>query len=234
MQGMAMGAQANIVDSVHIFIAIAAHKGLAAYALGSSVVDSQVSIGRIPAFAYAFCIVWLSRLLLSAVQIGKRSCRGGLRHACWGMQASMRKFWTVIGFFASATPVGIMLGVLLSNVANSDAAASVSALASGKLRTVLLYLNMMMGPRPCSVRIVGSVEKPSRSVSALQWYAMQAMNEKCECRHVPVCGIHGGDSQRACCAEPSHRQTYHAHGGICGNVHSGHMGIECSPEGIMA
>ena len=39
---MAMGAQANIVDSVHIFIAIAAHKGLAAYALGSSVVDSQV------------------------------------------------------------------------------------------------------------------------------------------------------------------------------------------------
>lgn len=43
-QGMAMGAQANIVDSVHIFIAIAAHKGLAAYALGSSVVDSQVSL----------------------------------------------------------------------------------------------------------------------------------------------------------------------------------------------
>ena len=43
LQGMAMGAQANIVDSVHIFIAIAAHKGLAAYALGSSIVDSQVS-----------------------------------------------------------------------------------------------------------------------------------------------------------------------------------------------
>ena len=46
--GMAMGAQANIVDSVHIFIAIAAHKGLAAYALGSSVVDSQVR-PRLPA-----------------------------------------------------------------------------------------------------------------------------------------------------------------------------------------
>ena len=39
---MAMGAQSNIVDSVHIFIAIAAHKGLAAYALGSSIVDSKV------------------------------------------------------------------------------------------------------------------------------------------------------------------------------------------------
>ena len=45
----------------------------------------------------------------------------------------MRKFWTVIGLFASATPVGIMLGVLLSTVANSDGAASVSALASGPL-----------------------------------------------------------------------------------------------------
>ncbi|CAL8464539.1 g4074 [Coccomyxa elongata] len=94
LEGMAMGAQANIVDSVHIFIAIAAHKGLAAYALGSSVVDSQ---------------------------------------------ASMRKFWTVIGFFASATPVGILLGVLLSSVSNSDAAASVSALASG----TFLYVAFM-------------------------------------------------------------------------------------------
>ncbi len=51
LQGMAMGAQTNIVDSVHIFIAIAAHKGLAAYALGSSVVDSQVCGVSI----YRFC-----------------------------------------------------------------------------------------------------------------------------------------------------------------------------------
>jgi hypothetical protein len=54
MQGMAMGAQANIVDSVHIFIAIAAHKGLAAYALGSSVVDSQASS---PSFLFS---AWVS------------------------------------------------------------------------------------------------------------------------------------------------------------------------------
>ena len=47
------------------------------------------------------------------------------------VQASMQKFWTVIGFFATATPVGILLGVGLSSVANSDAAAAVSALASG-------------------------------------------------------------------------------------------------------
>ena len=46
-----MGAQANIVDSVHIFIAIAAHKGLAAYALGSSVVDSQVGPQSTPAIS---------------------------------------------------------------------------------------------------------------------------------------------------------------------------------------
>lgn len=42
-QGMAMGAQATVVDTLHIFIAIVAHKGLAAYALGSSVVDSGAS-----------------------------------------------------------------------------------------------------------------------------------------------------------------------------------------------
>ena len=47
------------------------------------------------------------------------------------VQASMQKFWTVIGFFATATPVGILLGVILSSVSNSDAAAAVSALASG-------------------------------------------------------------------------------------------------------
>lgn len=38
-----MGAQGTIVDTLHIFIAIMAHKGLAAYALGSSIVDSGAS-----------------------------------------------------------------------------------------------------------------------------------------------------------------------------------------------
>jgi hypothetical protein len=56
-QGMAMGAQVNIVDSVHIFIAIAAHKGLAAYALGSSVVDSQARPrARAPRLWEAACL----------------------------------------------------------------------------------------------------------------------------------------------------------------------------------
>ena len=57
MQGMAMGAQSTIVDTLHIFIAIIAHKGLAAYALGSSVVDSGATPRRywtvIAAFALA-------------------------------------------------------------------------------------------------------------------------------------------------------------------------------------
>jgi zinc transporter 1/2/3 len=39
-QGAAMGAQQTISNSLHIFIAIVSHKGLAAYALGSSIVDS--------------------------------------------------------------------------------------------------------------------------------------------------------------------------------------------------
>lgn len=66
-----MGAQVNIVDSVHIFIAIAAHKGLAAYALGSSVVDSQAC----PHCAVLLCHIdesyrgsqWCGLLLLVSV-----------------------------------------------------------------------------------------------------------------------------------------------------------------------
>lgn len=41
-----MGAQETIANSLHIFIAIVSHKGLAAYALGSSIVDSQVRYRR--------------------------------------------------------------------------------------------------------------------------------------------------------------------------------------------
>lgn len=42
LEGAAMGAQDTIANSLHIFIAIVSHKGLAAYALGSSIVDSRV------------------------------------------------------------------------------------------------------------------------------------------------------------------------------------------------
>ena len=68
LQGMAMGAQANIVDSVHIFIAIAAHKGLAAYALGSSVVDSQVGPQSTPAISLQRTLQQQPHCLLHTVQ----------------------------------------------------------------------------------------------------------------------------------------------------------------------
>ena len=42
LEGAAMGAQTTITNSLHIFIAIVSHKGLAAYALGSSIVESRV------------------------------------------------------------------------------------------------------------------------------------------------------------------------------------------------
>ena len=74
--------------------AVQAHKGLAAYALGSSLVDSQATAGR---------------------------------------------FWSVIGTFAMATPLGIGLGMLLSSLATGHMAAGVSALASG----TFLYVAFM-------------------------------------------------------------------------------------------
>jgi zinc transporter 1/2/3 len=42
LEGAALGAQETITNSMHIFIAIVSHKGLAAYALGSSIIESKV------------------------------------------------------------------------------------------------------------------------------------------------------------------------------------------------
>jgi hypothetical protein len=47
LQGAALGAQEDVVNSLHIFIAIQAHKGLAAYALGSSIVESDADISKV-------------------------------------------------------------------------------------------------------------------------------------------------------------------------------------------
>ena len=46
LEGAAMGAQPTITNSLHIFIAIVSHKGLAAYALGSSIAESNVELQR--------------------------------------------------------------------------------------------------------------------------------------------------------------------------------------------
>ena len=43
LEGIALGAQQNMRDTQDIMLAIAAHKGLAAYALGASIVESKVS-----------------------------------------------------------------------------------------------------------------------------------------------------------------------------------------------
>lgn len=94
LEGAAMGAQPTISNSLHIFIAIVSHKGLAAYALGSSIVDSD---------------------------------------------ASMRRFWSVVLPFTFASPVGIFLGFVVSDVARGVGAASISALASG----TFLYVAFM-------------------------------------------------------------------------------------------
>mmetsp|Transcript_8358 Transcript_8358/g.25051 ORF Transcript_8358/g.25051 Transcript_8358/m.25051 type:complete len:421 (+) Transcript_8358:407-1669(+) len=57
LEGAALGAQPDVVNSLHIFIAIQAHKGLAAYALGSSIVDSEAGTRQfwsvIATFAFA-------------------------------------------------------------------------------------------------------------------------------------------------------------------------------------
>jgi zinc transporter ZupT len=46
LEGMALGAQQSMKDTEDIMIAIAAHKGLAAYALGASIVESKASASK--------------------------------------------------------------------------------------------------------------------------------------------------------------------------------------------
>ncbi|KAG2429027.1 hypothetical protein HXX76_011269 [Chlamydomonas incerta] len=94
LEGMALGAQVSMRSTEDIMVAIAAHKGLAAYALGASIVESGASSAR---------------------------------------------FWTVIGCFAAATPLGIGIGYGLSSSANSRPGAALSALASG----TFLYVAFM-------------------------------------------------------------------------------------------
>jgi hypothetical protein len=44
LEGMALGAQPTLRGTEDIFLAIVAHKGLAAYALGASIVESKVRL----------------------------------------------------------------------------------------------------------------------------------------------------------------------------------------------
>ncbi|GBF88617.1 zinc transport protein [Raphidocelis subcapitata] len=92
LEGMALGAQPTLRGTEDIFLAIVAHKGLAAYALGASIVESR---------------------------------------------ASDAKFWTTIGLFAAATPVGIFLGYGFA-AHSGGVGAAVSALAAGTFIYVAL------------------------------------------------------------------------------------------------
>lgn len=70
-----MGAQESVVDTFHIFIAIFAHKGLAAYALGSSLVDSGAGRRRFWTVIAVFALatpagIGLGRVIASFAESG--------------------------------------------------------------------------------------------------------------------------------------------------------------------
>lgn len=55
------------------------------------------------------------------------------------LQASAFKFWSVVSLFASATPLGIVIGYGFSRIGRGAVAAAMTALASG----TFLYVAMM-------------------------------------------------------------------------------------------
>eukprot|EP00803_Ostreobium_quekettii_P004593 evm.model.scf_922.1 EVM.evm.TU.scf_922.1 scf_922:9446-13010(+) len=56
LEGAALGAQTSIGDTSRILVAIGAHKGLAAYALGASLLESQMSKRRFMMLAFGFAV----------------------------------------------------------------------------------------------------------------------------------------------------------------------------------
>ena len=169
-------------NSLHIFIAIVSHKGLAAYALGSSIVDSDARWVRAPPevlpcgcmkawkVGYGASCSWVS---VSAGGQRADPCRQGAaalqpRHMGTGQhlraalllrqtlppprfttrcRRSMRRFWSVILPFTFASPIGIFLGYIVSDLAKGVGAASISALASGDCRTAVVLKS-----RSCSLK----------------------------------------------------------------------------------
>ena len=153
LEGAAMGAQSTVSNSFHIFIAIVSHKGLAAYALGSSVVDalgpaimeqgttggtdggtngsnsSSKKIGGGISGLFALLGSTLIKFLKSTGIIGSN---GMFLMAPPG-------FWGVVLPFMFASPLGIFLGYIASDIARGVGAASISALAAG----TFLYVAFM-------------------------------------------------------------------------------------------
>lgn len=56
LEGLALGAQQTLSESEDVLLAIAAHKGLAAYALGASLVDSRTTRSRFWRVAGSFSV----------------------------------------------------------------------------------------------------------------------------------------------------------------------------------
>lgn len=94
LEGLALGTDDDIESSINIAVAILAHKGMAAYALGACVIDSK---------------------------------------------ASNQMFWTILGTFSMASPVGVMIGYAISEYSDSVTSSALTALASG----TFLYVAMM-------------------------------------------------------------------------------------------
>lgn len=164
LEGMALGAQPTLRGTEDIFLAIVAHKGLAAYALGASIVESRVRTrgregGRVEAKVEAPIPAPLPARRPS--RLG-RPCatRENPAHQSLGAprswptprirstplttpphthctQASNTKFWTTIGLFSAATPVGIFLGYAFA-AHSGGVGAAVSALAAGTFVYVAL------------------------------------------------------------------------------------------------
>jgi hypothetical protein len=161
-QGAALGAARDMVHSAHIFVAIQAHKGLTAFALGCSLVESAApplqfwSLVRAPLSdgtnwslysldTVMWCGVCAEVPALPPLRHSRRSTADTFIHqpstqacqalCCCSVMLSVGRprvsHDVQVLLMASATPVGIGVGLLVSGLTSSTGASAISAVAAG-------------------------------------------------------------------------------------------------------
>lgn len=218
-----MGAQSNLIDTAHIFIAIMAHKGLAAYALGSSVLESGASKARfwivIGVFAAATPVgIAFGRLVANVAEGGPAAALSALASGMPSMNLKhLKKAWWL--FIPEIWQKQYGHGTYKSECRSSRVPTFIPILASIVFRQ----------SQTLSMEYDSWWHQATLSISFLQFEVITFANDPCSnvsaCRHLSLCCLHGGDSKGNAFCGVWPKQAEHTFPWIWGYVFTGTVGL---------
>ena len=133
---------------------------------------------------------------------------------------SMQRFWSVVLPFTFASPVGIFLGYVVSDVAKGVGAASISALASGEPPSLAAALGVSWGDEG------GALARRLHSVYAgLSLCSRRCPRRAPGCRHLPLRRLHGGDPKGSARPQPHAAQAGRPARGVWADEPAGRVGV---------